>query len=128
MVKQVTQNIEVAVIPKFEKSHPVVGNVLYVFSYHVTITNNSDYTVRLLRRHWHIFDSIGEWKEVEGEGVIGVQPLLEPGQSHSYQSGSHLISGLGSMYGTYQMERQVDNELFDINIPKFRLEAPFFVN
>jgi ApaG protein len=128
MVKKITENIEVGVIAKYEKSHPVVGNVLYIFSYEITIKNLSDYTVVLKRRHWYIFDSIGEWKEVEGEGVVGLQPVLEPGQSHTYQSGSHLISGIGAMSGTYTMERQVDGAVFDIAIPKFKLEAPFFLN
>lgn len=128
MVKQVTQNIEVSVKAEYQKAHPVVGNVLYVFAYQITITNLSDYTVQLKRRHWHIFDSIGEWKEVEGEGVVGKQPVLQPGESHTYSSGSHLISGLGYMHGTYTMERELDSELFDIQIPKFKLEAPFFVN
>ena len=84
--------------------------------------------VKLLRRHWYIFDSCGITREVEGEGVVGLQPVIEPGKSHQYVSGSHLKTEMGRMHGTYLMERMVDGKQFYVNIPEFQLVAPFKLN
>lgn len=98
------------------------------FAYRITIENRSDYTIRLLRRHWYIIDLNVNKSEVEGEGVVGQQPLLEPGEIHQYVSGCAIQSDIGLMYGTYLMERQMDGKLFEVIIPKFNLIPPFRYN
>jgi len=99
-----------------------------VFAYKIDIRNNSEYTVKLLRRHWYIYDANGVVREVEGEGVVGQQPVLEPGDSRQYVSGCNLKSGLGKMRGTYQMERLVDGRTFMVEIPEFTLVVPYRLN
>ena len=76
----------------------------------------------------HSLDSNGSFREVEGEGVVGQQPVLEPGQSHQYVSGCNLKSGIGKMVGTYLMERVVDGSKLQINIPEFTMVAPLRLN
>ena len=100
----------------------------HTFAYRITIENHSDHTIKLLKRHWYIIDSINDKTEVEGDGVIGVQPMLEPGESHQYISGCALRSDIGKMYGTYLMERQFDGDLFEVKIPEFKLIVPFRMN
>jgi ApaG protein len=82
----------------------------------------------LIHRHWHIFDAGFTQREVNGEGVVGQQPVLEPGQSHKYVSGCNLKSGIGKMLGTYEMERVVDGAKFSVNIPEFTMIAPLRLN
>ena len=100
----------------------------YVFTYRISIENRGDHTIQLKRRHWFIHDAGKDLKEVEGEGVVGQQPILEPGQSHEYVSGCNLKSGIGKMYGTYLMERMVDGKRFKVKIPEFTMVAPFKMN
>ena len=99
-----------------------------MFAYKIDIRNNGEYTVKLLRRHWYIYDANGVVREVEGEGVVGQQPVLEPSEAHQYVSGCNLKSGMGKMRGTYQMERLVDGSRFDVEIPEFTLVVPFRLN
>ena len=91
----------------------------YFFAYQITIDNASDYTVQLKKRHWYIFDSIGIKSEVEGDGVVGEQPILAPGQSYQYVSGCNLTTAIGKMHGIYLMERAIDGKLFNVKIPEF---------
>ena len=100
----------------------------YVFAYKITIQNNSEYTVKLLRRHWHIYDSNGVVREVEGEGVVGQQPVLEPGEAHQYVSGCNLKTNIGKMNGTYLFERLMDGKQFQVSIPDFTLIVPYKLN
>ena len=81
-----------------------------------------------LSRHWFIFDSNGTHREVEGEGVIGVQPILEPGEIHEYVSGCNLKTEMGKMWGAYTFKRIVDEQLFDVQIPEFQLLCSFKLN
>jgi ApaG protein len=99
-----------------------------MFAYRITIANQSEYTVKLLRRHWYITDSVHGTSEVEGEGVVGQQPVLEPGETHQYVSGCAIKSDIGKMYGTYLMERSIDGQFFEVKIPEFLLVAPFYNN
>jgi ApaG protein len=100
----------------------------FVFAYRIDIRNNSSHTVKLLRRHWFISDANGTVREVEGEGVVGRQPVLEPGESHQYMSGCNLKSGMGKMQGTYLMERLGNGDNFQVNIPEFTLMVPYRMN
>jgi ApaG protein len=128
MVVKVTQGVKVMVETEYQPSYSSPSQYHYVFTYKVTIINNSDYAIQLLRRHWFIHDAGYALREVEGEGVVGLQPMLEPGESHQYVSGCNLKSGLGKMVGTYQMERIVDGSKFYVNIPELVMVAPIRLN
>jgi ApaG protein len=99
-----------------------------VFTYRIGIENNSEFTIQLLKRQWQIFDAGFNQREVEGDGVVGQQPVLEPGQSPQYGSGCNLKSGIGKMVGNYLMERVVDGIKFQVKIPEFNLVAPQRLN
>ncbi|MDQ3536668.1 MAG: Co2+/Mg2+ efflux protein ApaG [Bacteroidota bacterium] len=128
MITKTTEGVKVSVEIEYQPEYSSPSQYHYVFTYRITIENNSEYTVKLLRRHWHIHDANYKIKEVEGEGVVGQQPTLEPGQSHQYVSGCNLKSGLGKMYGSYKMERIVDGKKFKVNIPEFIMVVPFKLN
>lgn len=123
-----TRGIKVSVETQYQQAYSRPLEMKYIFSYHITIENLSNETVQLLRRHWYIFDSTGVIREVEGEGVIGKQPILEPGESHQYASWSPLMTEMGKMYGSYLFINQVDGEQFRVEIPEFHLLAPFKLN
>jgi ApaG protein len=128
MVTQTTYGIKVSVetFYQLEYSKPAEGK--YVFSYRITIENQSDAPVQLLRRYWRIFDSAEPKRELEGEGVIGEQPIIPSGSSHQYVSWCHLSTELGAMRGAYLMVRLSDQEKFKVRIPEFQLTAPFRLN
>jgi ApaG protein len=123
-----TQGVTVSVTTNYLPDYSSPSQEHYVFAYKIDILNGSEYTVKLLRRHWYIYDANGVVREVEGEGVVGQQPVLEPGDSHQYVSGCNLKSGLGKMRGTYQMERIVDGKEFTVEIPEFTLVVPYRLN
>ncbi|MBB6611908.1 Co2+/Mg2+ efflux protein ApaG [Pontibacter sp. Tf4] len=128
MDTKTTEGVKVTVTTNYlpDYSSPVQQH--YVFAYKITIENNSEFTVKLLRRHWYIHDATGSVREVEGEGVVGQQPTLEPGESHEYVSGCNLKTGVGKMHGTYLMERLVDGKQFHATIPEFTLIVPYKLN
>ena len=95
----------------------------YVFAYTITLTNASDATVQLISRHWIITDSDNQVQEVRGKGVVGEQPVLKPGQSFEYSSGTVLSTQVGTMQGSYQMVT-ADGTEFDAPIPMFVLSVP----
>ena len=99
-----------------------------MYTYRITIENNSNSTVQLISRHWYIFDSTADDYEVEGQGVVGIQPVLSPGDVHEYESACELTSEIGNMYGSYTMQRQIDGSLFEVKVPKFQLIAPMKLN
>ena len=120
MYREETHKIEVAVTPEYllDKSSPEAKR--FVFAYHVSITNKSDFEVQLLGRHWIITDGQGEVQEVKGDGVVGEQPKLKPGQSHQYSSFCPLTTPTGNMRGTFQMLSHKGSK-FEIKIPLFFL-------
>jgi ApaG protein len=128
MVTEITRGIKVVVETEYQPSYSSPSQYHYVFTYKITIENQSDFTIQLKRRHWHIHDAGFTVREVEGEGVVGQQPVLEPGETHQYVSGCNLKSGLGKMVGTYQMERVVDGAFFEVNVPEFVMIAPLRLN
>lgn len=117
-----TENITIRVRPLFVEDRSNILQREFFFVYFIEIENNGKEPVRLLRRHWYIHDDGGVDHEVEGDGVIGQQPLIQPGGVHRYNSFCVLQSFEGSMEGTYQMER-TDGSLFEVVIPKFKLIA-----
>lgn len=128
MVTAITKGIKISVETEYQPDYSSPSQYHYVFTYRIEIENLSAHTIQLLRRHWYIHDSCKEMHEVEGAGVVGLQPVLEPGQSHHYVSGCNLISGMGKMHGTYLMERLVDGRKFQVAIPEFSMVAPFKLN
>lgn len=128
MVTAVTEGIKVSVRTAYQSTHSNPSANHYFFSYTIHIENQSDYTVKLLRRHWHIFDSNGQFREVEGPGVVGQTPVLEPGESYEYTSGCNLKTDTGKMEGSYQMQRQVDDSTFRVEIPAFVMIVPQRLN
>ena len=121
---QTTKQITVTVNPIFlgDESDPDVG--MFFWSYHVVIQNNGVETVQLLSRYWRITDALGTLQEVRGDGVVGEQPVLKPGQSFEYTSGTPLSTSSGIMSGNYQMVSS-GGKSFDINIPTFSLDSPY---
>lgn len=95
----------------------------FVFSYTITVTNNGDSTVQLLSRHWIITDGNNQVQEVRGQGVVGEQPVIKPGQSFGYTSGTVLSTPVGTMTGSYQMMAE-DGTKFEAPIPQFVLSVP----
>ena len=128
MDTQTTQGVQVTVTTNYLPDYSSPGQQHFVFAYKINIQNNSEFTVKLLRRYWQIFDSNGTVREVEGEGVVGQQPVLEPGESHQYVSGCNLKTGIGKMVGNYTMERLVDSREFKVEIPEFVLIVPYKLN
>lgn len=127
MSEATTQGVRVQVVSRFhpERSDPGAG--YWFFSYTVRISNVGDGTVRLRSRHWVITDANGHVEHVRGPGVVGEQPTLRPGQMFEYTSACPLPTSLGSMHGTYQMERE-NGEPFDAEIAPFSLADPDSLN
>jgi ApaG protein len=128
MVKISTHNIEISVEVKYWPQHSMPKENHYFFVYFITIKNKSDYAVRLLRRHWDIFDSIGDKRVVDGEGVVGETPVIEPGEKFEYNSGCNLTSELGTMKGHYTLVKLMDGKEFNVEIPQFDLVVPAKLN
>lgn len=127
MSEAITEGIKVAVRPQYleAESMPEVGN--FIFTYTVTITNQSSATVRLLGRHWIITDANGQEEQVRGDGVVGRQPLIGPGEEHEYSSFCPLPTAIGFMRGSFLMERP-DKSQFEANIAPFTLAVPTALN
>lgn len=122
-----TRGVQVSVESFYldEQSDP--GKQQFAFAYRVRLKNVGDARVQLVSRHWIITDSVGKVRHVKGPGVVGEQPVLEPGQEFEYMSGSQLESPMGTMEGTYQMVGPDGGE-FDIEIPLFTLAVPGTLN
>lgn len=125
---QVTHGIKISVETKFQSEHSDPENRTFLFVYHISIENNSEYAVKLISRHWEIFDSSGEYTNVDGDGVVGEYPVLEPGEYFEYESACDLTTDIGKMTGKYLMERQIDKARFYVNIPEFELVVPNRLN
>ncbi len=119
----VTVRVSVSYLP--EQSEPERGR--WFWAYHIRLENEGAETVQLLTRHWIITDGRGARHSVEGEGVVGEQPVIEPGASFDYVSGCPLATPSGAMQGNYRMVRE-DGALFDVEIPRFSLFAPAVLN
>ncbi|HEV2480776.1 MAG TPA: Co2+/Mg2+ efflux protein ApaG [Puia sp.] len=128
MANKISEGMEVSVETFYQPdySNPISGE--YMFAYRITIENHNNFSVKLQRRHWHIFDSNGSYREVEGEGVVGVQPILQPGERYQYVSGCNLRTEMGKMYGSYTMENLNNKKSFEVNVPIFEMIVPFKMN
>ena len=123
-----TNGITVSVETQYLPAHSNPREQKFIFGYHIVIENGSPYTVQLRRRHWVIQDADRRLREVEGEGIIGQQPVMGPGASHEYASFCNLRTDVGKMRGTYLMKRLDDGSLFEVAIPEFKMVAPFRLN
>jgi ApaG protein len=123
MYSATTRSIRIVVRPTYLEDQSSPAESHYVWAYHVRIENQGGETVQLRTRYWRITNALGQIKEVRGPGVVGEQPVLEPGDSFEYTSGTPLGTPSGIMVGTYQMETR-DGEMFDVDIPAFSLDSP----
>lgn len=122
-----THDIKVSVNIFYKDQYSEPQNDKFFFAYRVTIENHSTRAVQLLSRRWQIFDSNNVMRKVEGEGVIGEQPVIAPGKSHEYVSWCPLETEIGRMHGTYLMESE-NGERFRVRIPDFDLIATYRMN
>jgi ApaG protein len=123
----VTRRVRVQVRCEYapERSTPASGHWFFVYT--ITIVNEGNETVQLMTRHWVITDGDGQVREVRGAGVVGEQPVLQPGQSYTYSSGCPLTTPFGMMEGTYQMVT-AEGETFDVRVAPFTLSEPYTVH
>ena len=128
MVTATTKGVKISVETEYQPTYSSPTQFHYVFTYRITIENLGEQTIQLLSRHWYIHDANRPVREVEGEGVVGLQPVLEPGESHTYVSGCNLKSGIGKMLGTYTFERIIDGKKFTVEIPEFTMFVPYKLN
>ena len=122
-VEALTEGLRVVVEAQYAPEHSQPMNNQWFFLYTVRISNEGGETCQLVSRHWVIRDATGRVEEVEGAGVVGEQPVLEPGDAFEYTSGCPLQTPYGSMRGTYQMVTESGAE-FDAEIPRFELACP----
>ncbi|RZK43912.1 MAG: Co2+/Mg2+ efflux protein ApaG [Pedobacter sp.] len=128
MVTSITHGVKISVDTVYQDEYSNSANEHFMFAYRIVIQNLSDFSIQLMRRKWLIFDSNGTQREVEGEGVVGVQPIIEPGQSYQYVSGCNLKTEIGSMKGEYEMLRLNAETTFPVEIPEFQLIVPYKLN
>ena len=128
MVSKISEGVTISVETFYQPDYSNPENNEYMFAYRITLENNNTYPVQLLRRHWYIFDSNCIHREVEGEGVIGIQPKINPGEKYQYVSGCNLRTEMGKMQGTYFMENTNTKKTFLVNIPSFEMIVPFKLN
>ncbi len=123
MYDKTTREIRISVKPIYleDQSEPSEGH--FVWAYQIRIENLGEETVQLRNRYWRITDSAGRIQEVRGAGVVGVEPVLTPGESFEYTSGTPLNAPSGIMVGSYEMETPTGDR-FDVDIPAFSLDSP----
>lgn len=119
-----TNNIVVRVRTFFLEDESAPEENRYVWAYKVAVENHGRFTVQLLRRSWEITDGLGRTKHVHGEGVVGEQPVLKPGQAFEYVSGTPLATPSGFMTGSYHLIEKPSGQAFDVAIPAFSLDSP----
>jgi len=128
MISKVSRGVKVSVETYYQPEYSNPLNSEYMFAYKITIENNNDFPIKLISRHWYIYDSNGSMREVQGDGVVGIQPVISPGASYQYISGCNLRSEMGKMNGSYMIENVNNKKTFDVIIPSFEMHAPFKMN
>jgi len=123
-----SNGITVSVITQYLPTHSNPRERKFIFGYQIRIENGTAQTVQLLHRYWHIWDADNTVKEVDGEGVVGVQPILAPGESYAYTSFCNLACEIGKMRGKYLMIQLDTKNTFEVQIPEFKMVAPFRLN
>ena len=128
MVSQITRGIKITVLTSFEGTYFKNYKIHFAFTYHVSIENQSKDSVQLNSRHWEIFDALNITETVDGEGVVGKKPVIKPGETYTYSSGCLLSSPIGAMKGYFNMVNFTTTKSFKVEIPAFKLSAPFAIN
>lgn len=123
MYRAITNGIQVAVEPFYLDDESSPEDSQFIWAYMVEIRNESEGPVQLRTRYWKITDALGRVEEISGPGVIGEEPIIQPGESYEYSSGCPLKTDSGFMVGSYRMERP-DGSMFDVDIPAFSLDLP----
>jgi ApaG protein len=118
-----SNGVRVTVFPVFLESQSVPEDNHYLWAYHVRIENLTNSSLQLRTRYWRITDALGRIQEIRGGGVVGEQPIIKPGETYEYTSGTPLSTPSGIMVGHYQMET-VDGQLLNVDIPAFSLDSP----
>ena len=121
MYSAVSNGIKISVIPEYDIKNSFPAENRFVFRYNITIENLGIDAVKLLKRRWLIYDLGFGFTEVKGDGVIGLTPVIEPGETFKYFSNVILRSGVGNMLGNYVIQNLLTNETFEAEIPKFNL-------
>ena len=128
MISKISGGIKISVETFYQPEYSNPLNSEFMFAYRITIENSNAFPVKLLSRHWFIYDSNSKMREVEGEGVVGIQPVIAPGAFYQYISGCNLRSEIGKMNGTYLLENVNNKKSFEVIIPSFELHVPFKLN
>jgi ApaG protein len=128
MVSQITRGIKITVNTSFEGTYFKNYKIHFAFTYHISIENQSKDSVQLNSRHWEIYDALNYPANVDGEGVVGKKPVLKPGENYTYTSGCLLSSPIGAMKGYFSMINFTSTKSFKVEIPAFKLSAPFAIN
>ena len=128
MISKISEGVEITVETFYQEGYSNPTNNEFMFAYRITIDNHNAFAIQLLRRHWSIYDSNGEHREVDGDGVIGEQPILNKGEHFTYVSGCNLRTEMGRMQGYYTMENQNTKQTFNVPIPAFDLIVPSKLN
>ena len=128
MIQQVTRGIKISVQSEYEGSFLKDYVIHYAFTYTIEIENQSKSSVQLLTRHWKILEALNKTQYINGDGVVGKKPVINPGEVHKYKSGCLLSSAVGAMKGAYIMIDFSSTKKFNVEIPPFKLSAPFILN
>lgn len=128
MITDISNGVKISVKPEFQSNFSKPHIDYYIFAYTIEIVNTNSFPIQLLSRKWIIFDSLTKDRIVEGDGVVGQQPILQPGESYSYTSSCDLSSELGSMRGSYYFKNMRTDEYLEVNIPVFQLTVPSKLN
>ena len=128
MISQISRGVKVSVETYYQPEYSNPFNNEFMFAYKITIENHNEFPVQLISRHWYIYDSNGSSREVQGEGVVGIQPLIQSGSTYQYISGCNLRTEMGKMNGNYIFENVNNKKTFDVLIPSFQMVASFKLN
>ena len=128
MVSKISEGVNVSVETFYQAEYSNPSNSEFMFAYRVTIENTNSFPVKLISRQWVIFDSNGTTREVEGEGVIGIQPVINPEEKYQYISGCNLHTDIGKMKGSYLFENILNKRTFSAIIPSFEMYTPSKLN
>lgn len=123
-----TKGVVISVEAQYQPEMSVPLQNYFLFSYNITIQNNNDFPIQILKRHWFITDNLNNLREVEGEGVVGLQPIIPKNHSFNYTSSCNFHTDIGQMHGYYLAKNIITERLFYIDIPKFILIAPMILN
>lgn len=128
MVSKISEGVEISVETFYQETYSNPASNEFMFAYRIKIYNYNNFSIQLLNRHWCIADSNLEQRDVDGEGVVGLQPVIKPNDSFIYTSNCNLRTEIGKMYGYYIMQNLNTLEQFKVIIPAFNLVAPSKLN